>query len=81
MDDLEREHLRRVKAAIVDSPENLAKLSPRERDLLSLRVGLMDGHLREASAIADLYGVTIARIQMLEDKALRKLKVLDNRQP
>lgn len=81
MDDLERDHLQRVKAAIVDSPENLAKLSPRERDLLSLRVGLKDGQLREASEIAELYGVTIARIQMLEDKALRKLKVLDNHQP
>lgn len=81
MDEPERQHLLRVKAAIADSPKDLAKLSPRERDLLRLRVGLEDGQLRETSEIADLYGVPIARIRILEDKALRKLGVLNNPKP
>ncbi|MBX9723495.1 MAG: hypothetical protein K2X81_18970 [Candidatus Obscuribacterales bacterium] len=78
MDESELEYLLRVRAAIVDSPENLAKLTPRERDLLCLRVGLDGGEPRHSFEIAELYGVNIARVQVLEARALRKLKALQN---
>ena len=76
MDEFERQRLEAVKAEILDNQSNWAKLSPRERDLLRLRVGLGDGKFREAAEIAELYGVTVSRIRLTEDKALKKLRGL-----
>ena len=49
-------------------------LSPRERDLITLRFGLKDGKQRSLEAIAHLYGSTREQVRKLEKQALLKLK-------
>ncbi|MDR3617676.1 MAG: sigma factor-like helix-turn-helix DNA-binding protein [Candidatus Obscuribacterales bacterium] len=74
MNDIERQRLYRVREGILANPEKWSTLASRERDLLRLRVGLADNELRELAEISQLYGLTIARIKLIEDKALKKLQ-------
>lgn len=57
-----------------DLEEVLKTLSERERDVLSLRFGLTDGHPRTLEEVGQHFKVTRERIRQIEAKALRKLR-------
>lgn len=48
----------------------LSDLPPRERQVLTLRFGLVDGHVRTAEEIGHQFGVTSERIHLIEAQAL-----------
>jgi RNA polymerase primary sigma factor len=52
----------------------LDTLTEREGDVLRLRFGLEDGHLRTLEEVGTVFGVTRERIRQIEAKALRKLR-------
>src|SRR6266851_38252 len=52
----------------------LDTLIPRERRVLQLRFGLIDGHERTLEEVGNRFGVTRERIRQIEVKALRKLR-------
>jgi RNA polymerase primary sigma factor len=52
----------------------LDTLTPRERRVLQLRFGLIDGHQRTLEEVGKRIGVTRERIRQIEAKALRKLR-------
>jgi RNA polymerase primary sigma factor len=52
----------------------LALLSQRERKILEMRFGLVDGYGHTLEEIGNLYKVTRERIRQIEAKALRKLR-------
>jgi RNA polymerase primary sigma factor len=52
----------------------LDTLTPRERRVLQLRFGLIDGHQRTLEEVGKRIGVTRERIRQVEAKALRKLR-------
>jgi RNA polymerase primary sigma factor len=52
----------------------LDTLTPRERRVLQLRFGLIDGHQRTLDEVGKRFGVTRERIRQIEAKALRKLR-------
>lgn len=52
----------------------LNTLSPRERDVLRLRYGLVDGRVHTLEEIGRVFSVTRERIRQIEAKALRKLR-------
>ena len=52
----------------------LAMLSARERNILEMRFGLVDGYGHTLEEIGNLYNVTRERIRQIEAKALRKLR-------
>ncbi len=52
----------------------LDTLTPRERRVLQLRFGLIDGHQRTLEEIGTRFGLTRERIRQIEAKALRKLR-------
>jgi len=52
----------------------LDTLIPRERRVLQLRFGLIDGHQRTLEEVGKRLGVTRERIRQIEVKALRKLR-------
>jgi RNA polymerase sigma factor (sigma-70 family) len=54
--------------------EVLNTLSPRERDVLTLRFGLDDGQAKELSRVGEVFNVGRERIRQLEASALRKLR-------
>ncbi len=54
--------------------EVLATLSERERRILEMRFGLVDGSRRTLEEVGTLYKVTRERIRQIEAKALRKLR-------
>ena len=54
--------------------EVLAGLTERERKVLELRFGLMDGRSRTLEEVGKHFGVTRERIRQIEAKALRKLR-------
>src|SRR6185436_3873544 len=54
--------------------EVLNGLSERERKILELRYGLMDGYPRTLEEVGKQYNVTRERIRQIEAKALRKLR-------
>jgi RNA polymerase primary sigma factor len=58
------EHLRRV----------LESLSERERKVIELRFGLVDGHPRTLEEVGREFGVTRERIRQIESKTLCKLR-------
>lgn len=59
-----------------DLAEVMARLSPREREILSLRFGLDDGKMRTLEEVAIHLGVTTDRIRETEAAALRTLRAL-----
>ncbi len=54
--------------------EMLNTIGFRERRVLELRFGLIDGHPRTLEVVGNEFGVTRERIRQIEAKALRKLK-------
>ncbi len=52
----------------------LQNLTDRERKVLELRFGLIDGHQRTLEEVGQEFGVTRERIRQIEAKALRKLR-------
>ena len=52
----------------------LDTLTPRERRVLQLRFGLIDGHQRTLEEVGKRFGVTRGRLRQSEAKALRKLR-------
>jgi RNA polymerase primary sigma factor len=52
----------------------LTSLSERERKILEMRFGLVDGYGHTLEEIGNLYNVTRERIRQIEAKALRKLR-------
>jgi RNA polymerase primary sigma factor len=49
-------------------------LDPREREVLEMRFGLVDGQTRTLEEVGNILGVTRERIRQIETKALRKLR-------
>lgn len=74
MDEAERKQLLLIRNEIRENAHGWSKLSPRERDVLRLRVGLDDDQMRDYSSIASLFGIALTRIVLLEEKALKKLR-------
>jgi RNA polymerase primary sigma factor len=54
--------------------EVLATLTARERQILEMRFGLVDGCRRTLEEVGTQYKVTRERIRQIEAKALRKLR-------
>jgi RNA polymerase primary sigma factor len=54
--------------------EVLTTLNQRERKILEMRFGLVDGYGRTLEELGNVYGVTRERIRQLEARALRKLR-------
>ena len=52
----------------------LHTLSARERKVIQLRFGLLDGHLRTLEEVGREFGVTRERIRQIESKTLSKLR-------
>ena len=52
----------------------LDTLTERERKVLTLRFGLVDGHARTLEEVGKEFDVTRERIRQIEAKALRKLR-------
>ncbi len=52
----------------------LAVLSPREREVVTLRFGLDDGQVHTLEEIGRRFGVTRERVRQIEGKALNKLR-------
>ncbi|MHB2017737.1 MAG: sigma-70 family RNA polymerase sigma factor [Candidatus Xenobia bacterium] len=56
--------------------ELLKHLSDRERKILAMRFGLVDGTVRTLQEISDEFGISKERIRQKEEDALRKLKAV-----
>jgi RNA polymerase primary sigma factor len=52
----------------------LDSLTPRQRRVLQLRFGLIDGHQRTLEEVGKRFGVTRERIRQIESVAMRKLR-------
>ena len=52
----------------------LSTLTPREREVLTLRFGLNDGYSRTLEEVGKKFNVTRERIRQIEAKALRKMR-------
>ncbi len=52
----------------------LARLSPREQQVVRLRFGLDDGHFRTLEEVGREFGVTKERVRQIESKVLVKLR-------
>lgn len=52
----------------------LAKMSPREREILELRFGLKDGEVHTLNEAAERFQITRERVRQIEAAALKKLR-------
>lgn len=53
--------------------ERFARLTDRQAEVLSLRLGAEDGIQRTREEVAEATGLTLERVRQLENAALRKL--------
>lgn len=53
--------------------ERFARLTDRQAEVLSLRLGAEDGLQRTREEVAEATGLTLGRVQQLEGAAIRKL--------
>src|SRR5204862_3814746 len=53
----------------------LARLTPREQDVVRLRFGLVEGREHTLDEIGTRFGLTRERIRQIEARALKKLKL------
>jgi RNA polymerase primary sigma factor len=58
----------------IELDDALGSLTPRERRVIQLRFGLIDGHQRTLEEVGKRFGVTRERIRQIENRALRKLR-------
>ncbi len=58
----------------IEVEDILDTLTARERRVLQLRFGLIDGHDRTLEEVGQRFGLTRERIRQIENKALRKLR-------
>eukprot|EP00271_Cylindrocystis_brebissonii_P008643 TRINITY_DN23113_c0_g1_i1.p1 TRINITY_DN23113_c0_g1~~TRINITY_DN23113_c0_g1_i1.p1 ORF type:complete len:670 (-),score=112.36 TRINITY_DN23113_c0_g1_i1:1367-3337(-) len=64
-----------TRAGLRSDLENLLyTLTPRERDVVSMRYGLHDGRPRTLEEVGNRFQVTRERIRQIEQKAIRKLR-------
>ena len=56
----------------------LKSLAQREREVIELRFGLLDGTMRTLDEVAKRYNITRERIRQIEARGIKKLKE-DNR--
>ncbi len=56
----------------------LTDLTDKERQVLELRYGLLDGQSRTLEEVGELMSLTRERVRQIEIKALRKLRLLDD---
>lgn len=63
-------------ALIRDVSAMLLMLRPRERDVVKLRFGIMDGNRRTLEEIGQLFGVSRERVRQIETRAVNKLRRL-----
>jgi RNA polymerase primary sigma factor len=68
----ESAHRENVSSTVKDL---LRCLSPRERQVIELRYGLLDGDTRSLESIAESMGVTRERVRQVQERALAKLRV------
>jgi RNA polymerase primary sigma factor len=54
--------------------EVLRSLAPREREVIELRFGLVDGHPKTLDEVAQIYNITRERIRQIEARGLLKLR-------
>jgi RNA polymerase primary sigma factor len=52
----------------------LATLKPRERDILTMRFGIHDGHAHTLEELAVCFGISRERVRQIETKALARLR-------
>jgi RNA polymerase primary sigma factor len=57
----------------------LASLDPREREILTLRFGLVDGQARTLEDLAAQMGISRERVRQIESRALARLRRADSR--
>jgi RNA polymerase primary sigma factor len=57
--------------------EVLLSLAPRDRQVIELRFGLVDGRPRSLDELAQLFGITRERIRQIEHRGLVKLRQPD----
>jgi len=57
--------------------EILENLSPKERKILEMRHGLIDGVMHTLEEVGKEFGVTRERIRQIEAKALEKIRQHD----
>jgi RNA polymerase primary sigma factor len=63
-------------AMVRDVAAVLNMLRPRERDVVKLRYGIMDGNRRTLEEIGQLFGVSRERVRQIETRAVNKLRRL-----
>ncbi len=54
--------------------EAVARLSPRERQIMEMRFGLLDGHEKTQKEVADAIGISQSYISRLEKKIIKRLR-------
>ena len=59
---------------VLSSEENQEQLSPRERQIMELRFGLLDGVERTQKEVADAIGISQSYISRLEKRIIRQLR-------
>ena len=71
-----RAQFARIVAFSVELPEipPIETLTPRERRVLQLRFGLIDGRVRTLEQVGKKFGLTADRIQEIEAEALRQIQ-------
>lgn len=68
--------LSRLKLRVVEYPD---LVSPREMDLIRLRLGLTDGTVHTVDQVAEQFGITPERVAQIENRFLRRVRAARGR--